>query len=151
MKKIISLLILLALAAAFSAQAAELFAGYGKLKWGSDIKSVSKAYPKGKMAKLGAQDIYKQIKPAKNIKQRTFAFSGNRLVAVSVTMDPDYVKKNGIEKVLAEQKKLYGEGVIDRTGAPHMMTYRWQNQATRITFAYAPKRPEMTVLMYEKK
>lgn len=151
MKKFITIFLLLALSLATSAQAAQLFAGYGKLKWGADAKSVAKAYPKGKMAKLGAQDIYKQLKPAKNIKQRTFAFSGNRLVAVSVTMDPDYVKKNGIEKVLAEQQKLYGEGVIDRTGAPHMMTYRWQDQSTRITFAYAPKRPEMTVLMYERK
>ncbi|NJD90219.1 MAG: hypothetical protein FIA91_01670 [Geobacter sp.] len=151
MKKFITFFLLLALTLATSAQAAQLFAGYGKLKWGSDAKSVAKAFPKGKMAKLGAQDIYKQLKPAKTIKQRTFAFSDNKLVAVSVTMDPDYVKKNGIERVLSEQKKLYGEGVIDRTGAPHMMTYRWQDQSTRITFAYAPKRPEMTVLMYERK
>ena len=151
MKKLLFLFLLLTIVAVPALQAAELFAGYGKLKWGSDIKSVSRAYPKGQMAKLGAQDIYKQIKPAKNIKQRTFAFSENRLVAVSVTMNPDYVRKNGIEKVLAEQQKLYGEGVVDRTGAPHMMTYRWQDQSTRITFAYAPKRPEMTVLMYEKK
>lgn len=151
MKKLIYLSLLLILVATTALHAAEIFAGYGKLKWGSDVKSVVKAYPKGKMAKLGAQDIYKQVKPSKNIKQRTFAFSGNSLVAVSVTMDPYYVKKTGIEKVLAEQQKIYGEGVIDRSGAPHMMTYRWQNQATRITFAYAPKRPEMTVLMYERK
>jgi hypothetical protein len=151
MKKFITFFLLLALTLATSAQAAQLFAGYGKLKWGSDVKSVAKAFPKGKMAKLGAQDIYKQLKPTKTIKQRTFAFSDNKLVAVSVTMDPDYVKKNGIEKVLAEQQKLYGDGLIDRTGAPHMMTYRWQDQSTRITFAYAPKRPEMTVLMYERK
>jgi hypothetical protein len=115
------------------------------------MKKVAKAYPKGKIAKLGTQDIYKQSKPAGDIKQRTFAFVGNKLVAVSVTMDPAYVTKTGIEKLMAKQKALYGEGVIDRTGAPHMVTCRWQDQSTKITFAYAPKRPEMTVLMFEKK
>ena len=80
-----------------------------------------------------------------------FFFAADKLVTVSVTLDPDYVKKNGIEKLLAKQKKLYGEGVIDRSGAPHMVTCIWQDQSTRVTFAYAPKRPDMTVLMYEKK
>jgi hypothetical protein len=150
MKKLLFLL-LLTLFSATTLQAAQIFTGYGKTKWNSDIKSVTKAYPKGKMAKLGAQDIYKQLKPSKEIKQRTFAFSEGKLVAVSVTLDPEHVKKNGIEKVLASQQKQYGEGAMDRSGAPHMITYRWQDNATRITFAYAPKRPEMTVLMYEKK
>lgn len=131
--------------------AAPLFAGYGKVPWGADLKTVSKSYPKGKMSKLGAQDVYKQLAPSKEVKQRSFAFAGNKLVAVSVTMNPDYVKKNGIEKLLAMQKKQYGEGVIDRSSAPHMVTYRWQGKDIRITFAYAPKRPEFTVLMYEKK
>jgi hypothetical protein len=151
MKKAIFLLCLLTLLLATVASAAQIFAGYGKHKWGADMKSVTRSYPKGKPAKLGAQDIYKQLKPSADIKQRTFAFKGDKLVAVSVTMDPAYVSKNGIEKLLDKQKKQYGEGVIDRTGAPHMVTYRWQDQSTRITFAYAPKRPEMTVLMYEKK
>lgn len=151
MKKHIYLFCLLTLLLSSAAFAAQIFAGYGKQLWGADIKSVTKAYPKGKLAKLGTQDVYKQLKPSSEIKQRTFAFAANRLVAVSVTMDPAYVTKNGIEKLLAKQQKLYGQGVIDRTGAPHMVTYRWQDQSTRITFAYAPKRPEMTVLMYEKK
>ena len=151
MKKFFCLLTLLVFLLASVAYAAQIFAGYGKLPWGSDLKAVSKAYPKGQMAKLGSQNVYKQVKPSKEIKQRTFAFAGHNLVAVSVTMDPAYVTKNGIEKLLAKQKALYGDGVIDRSGAPHMVTYRWQDQATRITFAYAPKRPEMTVLMYEKK
>jgi len=150
MKKL-SIIVLTLLLSGTVAFAAGIFAGYGKTPWGADIKSVTKAYPKGNMAKLGTQDTYKQLKPAKEIKQRTFAFAANKLVAVSVTMDPAYVTKTGIEKLLAQQKKLYGEGVIDRTGAPHMVTYRWQNSGTRVTFAYAPKRPEMTVLMYEKK
>jgi hypothetical protein len=136
---------------ASTAYAAGLFAGYGKQPWGSSVKSVQKAYPKGKLSKLGTQDLYKQLKPSSDIKQRSFAFTANKLVAVSVTMDPAYVKKTGIEKILANQKKRYGEGLIDRTGAPHMVKYLWQDQSTRITMAYAPKRPEMTVLMFEKK
>ena len=151
MKKYISLFFLLTFLLAATAFAAQLFAGYGKQPWGASVKSVSKAYPKGTMAKLGAQDTYKQLNPSREIRQRTFAFAANKLVAVSVTMDPAHVKKNGIEKLLAKQKKQYGDGVIDRSGAPHMVKYLWQDQSTRITFAYAPKKPEMTVLMYEKK
>jgi len=151
MKKLSAILLAIMLLSGATLFAAEIFGGYGKLPWGASIKSVTKAYPKGNMAKLGTQDIYKQLKPAKDIKQRTFAFAADKLVAVSVTMDPAYVNKTGIEKLLAKQKKIYGEGTIDRTGAPHMVTYRWQDKGTRITFAYAPKRPEMTVLMYEKK
>lgn len=151
MKTLLAALLSVILLGSSAVFAAGIFAGYGKLPWGADIKSVTRAYPKGKMAKLGTQDTYKQLKPSADIKQRTFAFAGNRLTAVSVTLDPAHVKKAGIEKLLAKQKKLYGEGTIDRSGAPHMVTYRWQDQGTRITFAYAPKRPEMTVLMYEKK
>lgn len=150
MKKLILLPVLL-LCLSVAASAAGIFPGYGKQSWGVGVNSVKKAYPKGKVAKLGAQDVYKQLKPSADIKQRSFAFVDNKLVAVSVTMDPTYVTKSGIEKILDSQKKIYGEGVIDRTGAPHMVTYRWQDNATRVTFAYAPKRPEMTVLMYEKK
>lgn len=151
MKKLSVVLLSLMLLVAVTAHAAALFGGYGKSPWGSTIQSITKAYPKGKMGKLGKQDIYKQLNPSKEIKQRVFAFSANKLVAVSVTMNPDYVRKSGIEKLLAKQKKIFGEGVIDRTGAPHMVTFRWQDNGTRITFAYAPKRPEMTVMMFEKK
>lgn len=151
MKKYIFLFCLLTFLLAAVASAAQLFAGYGKQPWGASIKSVKKAYPKGTLSKLGTQDLYKQLKPSSEIKQRSFAFTANKLVAVSITMNPAYVQKTGIEKLLAIQKKQYGDGLIDRSGAPHMVTYRWQDQSTRITFAYAPKRPEMTVLMYEKK
>lgn len=151
MKKYILLLCLLTTLIASAAFAAQIFAGYGKQPWGASLKSVKKAYPKGALSKLGKQDLYKQLKPSSDIKQRSFAFTADKLVAVSVTMNPDYVQKNGIETLLAKQKKLYGDGLIDRSGAPHMVTYRWEDQATKITFAYAPKRPEMTVLMYEKK
>lgn len=151
MRKYLPVFCLLTFLLASSVFAAQIFAGYGKQPWGADVKSVAKAYPKGTMAKLGTQDIYKQLNPSREIKQRTFAFAANKLVAVSVTLDPAYVKKSGIEKLLEKQKKQYGEGAIDRSGAPHMVKYLWQDQSTMITFAYAPKRPEMTVLMFEKK
>lgn len=151
MKKLIYLLCLLTFLFSSVAMAAQLFAGYGKQPWGTTVESVKKTYPKGTLSKLGTQDLYKQLNPSSEIKQRMFFFTANKLVTVSVTLNPDYVKKTGIEKLLAKQKKLYGEGVIDRTGAPHMVTNIWQDQSTRFTFAYAPKRPEMTVLMYEKK
>jgi hypothetical protein len=131
--------------------AAGLFAGYGKLAWGSGFHAVNKAYPKGEMGKLGSQDVYKQKAPSKEIRQRSFAFREGKMYAVSVTFNPDYVKKTGVEKLLAKQKKQYGEGIMDRSNAPHMMSYRWEDARTRITFAYAPKKPEMTVLMYEQK
>jgi hypothetical protein len=151
MKRFVFLVLMIFLLMQSEVFAAALYAGYAKTPWGADLKSVSKTYPKGKMFKLGVQDVYKQIKPNREIKQRSFAFSANRLVAVSVTLNPEYVKKTGIDKLLDKQKKLYGEGVMDRTGAPHTVSYRWQDGKTRITFAYAPKSPEMTVLMYEKK
>jgi hypothetical protein len=151
MKKLSLIFLLLTLVCSASVFAASTFDGYEKQPWGASIKSITKAYPKGKLSKLGAQDIYKQVNPSKEIKQRSFAFAANKLVAVSVTMNPEYVSKNGIERLLARQKKLYGEGDVDRSSAPHMVSYRWQSKGTRITFAYAPKKPDMTVLMYEKK
>ncbi len=151
MEKRLLLLIVFVLLFALEVSAAQIFAGYGKIPWGADAHSVASAYPKGKMMKMGPQDVYRQDAPSRDIKQRSFAFVGNKLVAVSVTYSPEYVKKSGIEKLLAAQQKRYGQGTIDRSGAPHMVTYRWQGKDIRITFAYAPKRPEMTVLMYEKK
>lgn len=150
MKKHTIFLTLLTLILAVSAFAAGIFPGYGKTPWGAEIQAVKKSYPKGTISKMAHQEVYKQLKPSKDVKQRSFAFTNNKLVAVSVTMDPAYVTKTGIEKLLAAQKKLYGEGVVDRSGAPHMLTYRWFDKTTRITFAYAPQKPEMTVLMYEK-
>jgi hypothetical protein len=150
MKKLSIILLVIMLLSGAVVFAAEIFGGYGKMPWGTDINSITKAYPKGKMDKLGTQDIYKQLKPAKDIKQRIFVFNDNKLVEVTVTMDPDYVKKTGIEKLLARQKKIYGEGVIDRTREPHMVTLLWQDKDTRITFVYAPKRPDMAVMMYNK-
>jgi hypothetical protein len=152
MKRLAFLLLLIFIFCQTDLYAATIFAGYGKTPWGSNSRAVAKSFPKGTLSKLGPQDIYKQVEPNSEIMQRSFAFSPKKgLVAVSITFKPAYVNKTGIEKLLAKQKKFYGEGVIDRSGAPHMVTYRWQDAVTRITFAYAPKKPEMTIMIYEKK
>jgi len=151
MKHIVVATVLLLSSFSLPAFAAELFGGYAKTQWGTDAHQVLKLYPKGEMMKLGSQDIYKQKNPNKDMKQRSFAFKDGKLTAVSVTFNPEYVKKTGIENLLSLHKKSYGEGTIDRTNAPHMVSYRWDGSKTKITFAYAPKRADMTILMFEKK
>ena len=152
MRNSVSLLtIVLVLCMLSSAMAAGLFAGYAGTKWGSDMHAIMKSYPKGEMGQLGSQLLYKQKSPNKEMKQRTFAFRENRLAAVTVTFNSDYVKKTGIENLLKKHKKAYGTGTLDNSSAPHMVTYLWEDASTKIKFAYAPKRPDMTILMYEKK
>lgn len=151
MKKAIFLALLMVFALCTQLLAAQLFAGYAKLPWGSSMKSVTKAYPKGQSSKMGAQDIYKQVNPSKELRQRTFAFQDEKLVAVTVTFSPEYVKKTGAEKILEKQVKQYGEGMMDKSSAPHMVSYKWQGDGIKITFGYAPHKPEMTMMMFEKK
>ncbi len=134
-----------------SAFSARLSAGYAGMKWGTDLHKVIKTYKNGNLGKLGEQVIYKQVNPNKEISQRTFAFQDNRLNAVSITFNAAYVTKTGIENLLAKHKKAYGEGTMDRSAAPHMISYVWEDAGTKITYAYSPKRPEMTVMMFQKK
>ena len=151
MKRLVIATFFLVVMQILPAAAAGLFAGYAKMPWGADAHQVLKAFPKGEMVKMGNQDIYRQRNPNKEMRQRSFAFRQGKLSAVSVTFNPDFVQKNGIENLLAKHKKVYGEGAIDRTSAPHMVSYRWEDARTKITFAYAPKRADMTVLLFEKK
>ena len=131
--------------------AAQLFAGYAKIPWGTDAHKIVQVFPKGEMLRMGDQDVYKQKAPNRQMKQRSFAFRDGKLAAVSVTFNPVYVKKTGIEKLLAAHKKAYGEGIVDNSGAPHMVSYKWEDARTKITFAYAPQRADMTILLFEKK
>ena len=133
------------------ALAAGLFSGYAGNKWGTDMHTIMKSYPKGELAQLGGQLLYKQTAPNKEMRQRTFAFRDNRLTAVSVTFNQNYVKKAGIESLLKKHQKAYGPGKQDNSSAPHLITYRWEDAGTKISFAYAPKRADMTILLYEKK
>lgn len=126
-------------------------AGYENLGWGTGIAQVLKKYPRGQMARLGAEIIYIQHKPAKGIARRNFAFSDGKLHAITLTFDKVYVEAIGIERLLDAQKQKFGDGIMDRTQAPHMISYIWEGADTRITFAYAPKRADMTMIMYEQK
>jgi hypothetical protein len=59
--------------------------------------------------------------------------------------------KIGIDSLLAQHKKAYGEGTIDKSGGPHMTTFIWDGRHTRITYAYAAKRPDMCVILFQQK
>jgi hypothetical protein len=134
-----------------TASAAGLFPGYAGVPWDTDVARITKTYKKGSLGTLHDQLIYKQLQPNKDIRQRSFAFKDNKLFAVTVSFSPDYVKKTGLENLLALHQKYYGTGQMDRRNAPHLISYIWENNSTKITFAYAPRKPEYTVLMYQKK
>ena len=123
--------------------------GYENIAWNSGVEAVMAKYPKGQLGKLADELIYRQYKPNQQIARRNFAFKNGKLHTVSLTFDKRYVEKHGIEKLLAEHSKLYGEAEVDRSQAPHMISCVWQSDKTRISFAYAPKRPDMTVVIYE--
>lgn len=130
---------------------AEVPAGYEKLRWGTEFAKVVKQYPKGSVTKMHEDVIYRQQSPSKTIARRLFGFRGGKLYTVSITYDKGYVQKTGIEKLLAEQKKRFGEARVDSSQAPHMVNCVWEGKETRVTFAYAPKRPDMTVIMFDQK
>ncbi|RNC68337.1 MAG: hypothetical protein ED859_10435 [Desulfuromonadales bacterium] len=147
----IIVLFLTTLLCSSAALAATLFAGYAGTPWGADIHKVMKEFPKGEMGTMGEMVVYRQLTPNKQIRQRMFGFENNKLKAVSVSFDGNYVKKTGIEKLLAEHRKAYGEGTMDNSKAPHMVSCVWENDTTRIAFTYAPKRPDMSVVNYTRK
>jgi hypothetical protein len=95
--------------------------------------------------------MYRQDRPNDNIALRMFNFKDSKLSGVSVKFSEEYVQKSGIDNILAQHKKAYGEGKIDRSQAPHMITYIWEGPKTKISFAYAPKRLDMTIMLFEAK
>ncbi|MBI1922320.1 MAG: hypothetical protein HYS23_14690 [Geobacter sp.] len=151
MRKTIMLICFVMFLTAVPAMAARIVDGYAGLKWGTNFHDVMKMYKKGEMAEFGGEMIYKQVKPNKIIARRLFGFKKGKLNSVNVTFTADYVKKVGLENVLAEHVKSYGQGKMDNAQAPHMLFYTWEGKNTRIRFIYAPKRPDMTALMYEQK
>jgi hypothetical protein len=123
---------------------------YEKVSWDSSVKSVVAKYPQGRLGKLAEELIYRQYKPNAQIARRNFAFREGKLHTVTVTYEKRYIEKHGIERLLQMHSKRYGEGVMDASQAPHMISWSWQSASTRILFAYAPKRPDMTVMIYEQ-
>jgi hypothetical protein len=151
MKRLTILIICISLFIGGTTWAAGLFSGYAGMPWDADVTKVTKVYRKGSLGTLYDQVIYKQLQPNKDIRQRSFAFKDNKLFAVTVSFAPEFVNKIGLEHLLALHQKAYGTGQMDRRNAPHLISYIWENEATKITFAYAPRKPEYTVLMYQKK
>ncbi len=125
--------------------------GYAGLKWGTDSQTVMKQYKGGATDKIHDDVIYKQTNPNKEIATRFFMFKDNKLTAVSVKFDAEYVMKVGIDSLLTQHKKAYGEGTIDKSKGPHMTAFIWDGRTTRITYAYAPKRPDMCVILFQQK
>lgn len=131
--------------------ATAFFPGYLKSPWDTEVARIMKSYPKGALGRLHNQVIYKQTQPSKDLRQRSFAFRDNKLYAVTVSYTPAYVQKIGIENLLATHQKNFGQGQMDRSNAPHLISYSWEDEKTKIIFAYAPRKPEYTVLMFQKK
>jgi hypothetical protein len=125
--------------------------GYAGMKWGTDLQTVKKKYLKGEITQFHTDVAYKQQNPNAEIAQRTFIFKDNKLVGVSIKFDAEYVMKIGIDSLLAQHKKAYGEGILDKSKGPHATTYIWNGRNTRITYAYAPKRPDMCVILFQQK
>ena len=147
-----ALIVTILLACTSAAIAAEIFNGYAGTPWGTDMAAVMKAFPKGQTAQAhGGGTMYRQDRPNDNIALRMFNFKDNKLSGVSIKFSEEYVQKAGIDNILAQHKKSYGEGKIDRSQAPHMITYIWEGPKTKISFAYAPKRLDMTVMLFEAK
>ncbi len=140
--------LLLSVSAVFAAGVPD---GYAGLKWGNDIQAVKKQYKGGTESKLHDEIIYKQTSPNKEIATRLFLFKDNKLTAVSVKFDAEYVMRIGIDSLLAQHKKSYGEGTLDKSKGPHATTFIWEGRTTKITYAYAPKRPDMCVILFQQK
>jgi hypothetical protein len=151
MKRIFLLVLTVIAIASTSPAMAGLFAGYAGHPWGSDLHVIMKEFPGGTIGSSGTMVIYRQMQPTERIKQRMFGFMNNKLSAVSVTFEGNYVKKKGVDAVLAEHKIYYGEGKMDKSKAPHTVSYVWENVSTRINFTYAPNHPEMCVVNYSAK
>lgn len=140
--------LLLTASAAFSAN---LFAGYGGLRWGTDIHTVLKAFRNGTLGKIGGQMVYTQRDPDRTARQRTFGFGSSGLEAVSITFRSSYVHQVGIEAIVRQLMKNLGEGRLDRSSAPHLLSYFWEDPFTRITLTFSGTSPDMTVLLFQQK
>lgn len=130
--------------------AAALPDGYDGLSWGCRLEQIQHRFPRGAVVKLGAEVVYKQINPSVSIARRTFGLKDGKLHMVSLSLAPRHVKRFGIENILATHLNSYGPGQVDRSRAPHMLTWVWSNTNTKMTLMYAPRQPEMTVVMYEQ-
>ena len=125
--------------------------GYAGMKWGTDAHTVLRNYPGVAPSKEGNEFILRQKNPNREMGQRSFIFRDNKLVAVTVKFNPSYVKRTGGDKLLETHRQFYGKGTMDRSSASHMLSNVWESPRTRITYAYSPKFPEMTAVLFQQK
>jgi len=144
------ILVVLCCVVPLPACAAAVPEGYEGLSWGSRLEQVQQRFPRGTLVRLGTEIIYKQINPSPSVARRTFGLKNGKLHMVSLSLAPRHVKRLGIENLLAAHLKNYGPGQVDRSRAPYMLTWVWGGGNTKMTLMYAPRQPEMTVLMYEQ-
>jgi hypothetical protein len=131
--------------------APRVFDGYAGMKWGTDAHTILRNYPGVAPSKEGAEFVLRQKNPNREMGQRSFIFRDNKLVAVTVKFNPSYVKRTGVEKLLESHRQFYGKGTMDRAATSHMLSYIWESPRTRITYAYSPKYPEMTAVLFQLK
>lgn len=145
--------ILVALVVVYSsvAVAGRLYPGYGGLKWGTDMHRVMTVFRNGTLGRIGGQMVYTQMDPDKAVRQRTFGFGSDGLEAVSITFRASHIKRVGIEAILNQLMANFGEGRADRSSAPHLFSYFWEDETSRITLAYSGESPDMTVLLFQHK
>jgi hypothetical protein len=124
--------------------------GYEAATWGSSVESIIARYPKGHLGKMADEVIYRQFNPTARIARRNFAFNSGKLHTVTVIYAQKHIEKYGIDKLLQDFNRLHGEGVMDVSQAPHMLSCTWEAGEIKVTLAYAPKRPDMTVAIYQK-
>lgn len=126
-------------------------AGYENVSWGSSIDSVVKKYPNGQKLIMGENALYRQAKPNKKLAKRIFGFNRTGLHTVTVVFEKEYVKKQKLEVIVFEQNKVFGQALVDRSQAPEKMLLQWKIDNSKITLGYSPQRPDMTVMIFERK
>jgi hypothetical protein len=128
-----------------------VFDGYAGMTWGTDAHTVLRTFPGLIPAQEGPEFILRQKNPNREMGQRSFVFRDNRLVAVTVRFNASYVKRTGVDKLLAIHQQYYGPGTRDRSSTAHMTSHIWETPRTRITYAYSPKYPDMTAILFQMK
>ncbi len=150
MKRLTALISTVLCLTALAAYADRIPDGYRETPWGTDLRKVMADYPSGNLGRFQNDYVYRQFNPNWEIFIRTFSFKGDKLVGVSIRFNPDYVKRRGTSRILATYRKMFGEGAYERAPSPHVITYTWESGATRISFGYVPKRPDMTIMIFQQ-
>ena len=151
MKRLTALICTILCLTALAAYAERIPDGYRETPWGTDLRKVMAEYPGGNLGRHNNDYVYRQFNPNQEIFIRTFRFRDDKLMGVSIKFNPDYVKRRGTGRILSTYRKMFGEGAYERAPSPHVITYTWEDAENRISFGYTPKRPDMTIMIFEQK